>query len=271
MSPYHARGNILRESLALYAFSWQFDGNCGYVQGGECIYKVCEDGVEVVEWGKCESLEKLINLDLDLDEFYDDAKDDPLIGCVARRYRGLRPRRTGVKGAILIGVAQQNASFRQGWGMIYKIHKLASKRVKAFSREYLLTPEEVTEEQLKMAGFGYRSNAVLEAFKLSLDCSNLERLKEVKGIGNYTLALVRIFACGDFSQLPLDKWIKALAERAYGDWRELNRYGKYKGLAALLITVALDAVPLRNALKRLEEGKVCPYEEPSPLTLWKYY
>ncbi len=261
---------VIKESLALYAFSWQFDGKCGYVQGGDCIYKVCE-GVEVFKWGRCEDLEKLLNLEVDLEEFYNDAKDDPLIGCVARKYKGLRPRRTSVKGAILIGVAQQNASFKQGWGMLYKIHKIASKKVKAFGREYLLTPEEVTEEQLKEAGFGYRANAVIEAFKLNVDCSRVDELKNVKGIGDYTLSLVKIFACGDFSALPLDRWIKALAEEAYGDWRELNKYGKFRGLAALLITVAFDAVPLRKALKRLREGKNCPYEEPSPLTLWKYY
>ncbi len=263
-----------KESLALYAFSWQFDGKCGYVEAGECLYKFCPPShIEKVCWGEGESLEEVLGLDEDLREFYEMIRDDPLLKCVAERYPGLRPRKVSLWAASLVGIAQQNASFKQGWGTLHKLHKLASKRVKAFGREYLLFPKEVDEETLRKAGFGYRAKTVIELKKVidEVSCGNVDELLKVKGVGKYTLGLVKLFACRDYSAEILDRWLKAIYEKAYGDWRKYYEFGRWKGLVSLLATVALDAVPLRKALRRLEEGRVCPEEEPSPLTLWKYF
>jgi len=262
-----------KESLALYAFSWQFDGECGYVEAGECVYRFCPPKAEALCWGEGQSLEEALGLNEDLDEFYEMAKDDPLLWCVAKRYPGLRPRRLSPWAAAVVGIAQQNASFKQAWGSLYKLHKLASKRVKAFGREYLLFPkkEDVDEEVLRKAGFGYRAKTVLALKAFEFSCSNIEELKRVKGVGDYTLGLVKLFACHDYSAPILDRWLKAVYEKAYGGLEGYYKFGKWKGLASLLVTVALDAVPLRKALRRAEEGRVCPEEEPSPLTLWKRY
>ena len=259
------------ESLALYSFSWQFDGECGYGEFGGCYFKLCRDG-EVKE--SCEGvISKALGLDEELDDFYEMIKDDPLLWCVAKKYRGLRPGRLGVWEAAVVGVAQQNASFKQAWKAIYKLHLLTSRRVNVFGKEYLSFPkkEDVDEASLKEAGFGYRAETITKLKKVEVDCSNVDELKKIKGIGDYTLGLIKLFGCHDYSAPILDRWLRSVFLSAYGDLDVYHSFGKWRGLVSLLTTVALDAVPLRKALKRLKEGKVCPSEEPSPLTLWKYF
>ncbi|UXD21120.1 hypothetical protein IPA_00335 [Ignicoccus pacificus DSM 13166] len=258
------------ESLQMYAFSWQFDGKCGYVKAGDCIFKVCKDKIEKECWGREGDLEKVLGLHEDHGEFIEMAKDDPLLRCVVERYPGLRPRTLSLKEAIVIAVAQQNASFKQAWGNVYRLYRTISVKYKAFGREYLSLGE-VDENALRRCGFGYRAKTIMEALRQNIDCSNIEELLRVKGIGKYTFALVKMFSCRDYSELPLDRWLERVAEKAYGDWRRLEEFGRWKGLAALLITVALDALPLRKALKRVEEGKVCPSESFSPMTMWQYW
>ena len=264
---------IRRESLALYAFSWQFDGECGYAEAGGKLYKVCPSGeVEEFSWGKGESWEEIFGVHEDLEEFYDMISDDPLLWCIAKKYRGLRPRKLSLWASSVIAVAQQNASFKQAWKSIYKLHVLKSKRVYAFGREYLLFPkkEDVDEETLKKAGFGYRSQTIMRLKEVNVTCNNIDELKNVKGIGDYSLGLIKLFGCRDYSALILDRWLKAVFEEAYGNWEKIKDFGRWKGLVSLLTTVALDAVPLRRALHRVRNGEVCPKEEFSPLTMWKY-
>lgn len=264
---------MIKESLALYAFSWQFDGNCGYAEAGNKLYKVCPNGkVEEFSWGEGESWEEVFGVNEDLSEFYEMIRDDPLLWCIAKRYPGLRPRKVSIWAASVIAVAQQNASFKQAWKALYKLHILKSKRVKAFGREYLLFPkkEDVDERSLREAGFGYRYKTIMELKKIEVTCENVDELKKIKGIGDYSLGLIKLFGCRDYSALILDRWLKAVFEEAYGDWERIKEFGKWKGLVSLLTTVALDAVPLRKALARVREGKVCPVEDFSPLTMWKH-
>ncbi|ABU81501.1 base excision DNA repair protein [Ignicoccus hospitalis] len=263
-----------KESLALYAFSWQFDGRCGYGELDGRPFKFCPpDELH----GDPEVASKALGLHEDLDELYEALKGDPLLGCVAERYWGLRPRALGIWEAAVVGIAQQNASFKQAWSSLYKLHIIASKRINVFGKEYLRfpRPEEVDERALKAAGFGYRAKfvtALKEALReRPLTCSNVDSLKGVKGVGDYTLGLVKLFACRDYSAPVLDRWLKAVYEEAYGGLERYYEFGKWKGLVSLLTTVALDAVPLTRALERVRRGEVCPSEEPSPLTLWKYF
>jgi len=261
-----------KESLALYAFSWQFDGLCGYVEVEGGLYKFCPPNTVEVHGDPKESLEEVLGLEEDLTEFYEAIRDDPLLKCVAEKYEGLRPRKLGPWSASVVAVAQQNASFKQAWRTLHKLHLLSSNRVSAFGREYLLFPrkEDLDEEVLRKAGFGYRAEIVLRLKEIEVDCSNVDEMRKIKGIGDYSLGLIKLFGCRDYSPLILDRWLKAVFNEAYGDWERVKEYGEWKGLVSLLTTVALDAVPLRKALERVRKGDVCPHEDFSPLTLWRH-
>jgi N-glycosylase/DNA lyase len=75
----------------------------------------------------------------------------------------------------------------------------------------------------------------------------------------------------------VDKWVTAIVSRAYGvEQRERaveaflkSKWGRWAGLAVYAMTIALDAQPLSQALKRIEQGLTTPRRdvEPSPLNM----
>jgi len=74
------------------------------------------------------------------------------------------------------------------------------------------------------------------------------------------------------------RWLKKIVSKVYGVdeksaediWRGI--WGVWSGLAAIALTVTLDAAPLREALARIERGELLPKIDsgPSPVTLWRY-
>ncbi len=297
-------GYSLVDTMRTYSFGWQFDGKCGYIElCPESVAQVCpgegdsilvnvystrstgcwEERISSIEWvtGSRESLE----------DYHSRASRDPLVSCIPRAMPGHRLKATSPLNAFLISVAQQNASFKQGWKTLYSLYMV-------FSPTYLLEtsgkpmlflatprPQALTDiEGLRRTGLGYRARTVFNAVSRGVfleepSCDELdEKLGEVRGVGPYTLKLTKLLACRDYRSAPLDRWFTRLASHAYnvhptrvGD--ELGyRFGSWAGLAVFHTTIAFDAEPYRKALQRLRRGENCPgLADPSPLTLWKHY
>ncbi len=288
----------LVDTLRVYAFGWNYwGGSCGLVGLWEgCAALVCDAGVRVEYRVYCAGrpegdaapiLEWVLGLVEDTRPYLRLARGDPLVGGVAEAMPGLRLRSTSVWAALLTAVCQQNASFRQGWGMLYRLHLAAGPRlILPDGRVYIEAPGPrlLGEDVLRAAGLGYRARTVLEAARLFAEsgepsCRDVDVLAGVRGVGPYTLRLVRLLACRDYREPPVDRWLAALAARAYGleggglraAERVLReRFGEWAGLAAWHATIAFDAQPLRRALERLERGVNRPgVEEPSPVSLWR--
>ncbi len=290
-------GYSLRDSFTVYSFGWVFDGSRGAVElcrGSIAVLEQVEDRivyrVYAVEGERCweEELARLswrLGLNEDYTVFWRMCNGDPILHCIPEKLTGYRLRSLSVWASFLVAVCQQNASFRQGWGMLYRLHANASRRLVAPEEGlvYLETPqpESLNPEVLRASGLGYRSKTVMEAVNArvwELDCSGLDRLREVRGVGEYTTALVKLLACRCYDVLPLDRWLRRIAAEAYEvEEREAEeeltrRFNGWRGLAALMTTVALDAEPLRRALERLRKGEVCPGKTtPSPVNMWKYW
>ncbi len=283
----------LRDTLQAYSFSWQYwGGSCGLLEAGGCVVEACEDGDRVRLRAFCgeepsgdpiRSAAEALGVWEDTRPFLERAARDPLLEGFAATMPGYRVRGASVWAALLIAVCQQNASFRQGWGMLYRLHLLASKRLQLpDNRVYLATPEPsaLDEKVLREAGLGYRARIVLEAVRQGIpDCGSVENLYGVKGVGRYTLNLVRVLACRDYTRPPIDRWLVQLAHRAYGveakirvvEREFVKRFNGYAGIASIATTIAFDAQPLRRALERLEKGLKRPgLDKPSPITLWRY-
>ncbi|AEM38174.1 hypothetical protein Pyrfu_0302 [Pyrolobus fumarii 1A] len=285
-------GYSLVDTMKTYSFGWMYWGaSCGLLEVCNCIIEACETGKSRVllrafcpSEPPCDPLKDAIDvlgLHEDLSEYWGLARGDPLVGGVADVMPGLRLRRASPWYAFLVAVCQQNASFRQGWGMLYKLHLLASVRARLpDGRVYLMVPRpgDLDESVLREARLGYRYRTVLEvARNPPATCKDVDDLRGVRGVGPYTHALVRLIACRDYSVLPLDRWLEALASKAYtvpksGVRAALQaKFGRWVGLAALHTTIGFDAQPLRKALERLEKGLNKPgLAEPSPVSLWKY-
>jgi len=298
------RGVDLGVTLSVYNFDFWFDGCRGVVVldlDDPCVAVVSVDGDYAVycrhPTDPREAVRRLrwcLGIDEDLGEFLSIARSDELLKGFAARFSGWRLRSSSLWWGLVVGVCQQNASFRQGWSMLRKLIVSYGRRARAGDNEVLLPPRprDVLENPavLTEARLGYRASTVVriaEAFEggvlseeklASLSPEEIEgALRSVKGVGSYTARLAMALGLRVYDLPPVDRWVRALASRAYGVpereverfWR--GRWGRWSALAVIALTIALDAQPLRKALERLEKGELVPDPSivPSPLTLWR--
>ncbi|MET1159525.1 MAG: hypothetical protein ABWW65_01055 [Thermoprotei archaeon] len=293
--------------LSVYNFGFWFNGETGVLQldiGGKILalidrngsYKIYSSGngsdCSIYE----DEIEYLLGINEDLSSFHERGASDPLLGAFIRKYRGWRVRSTSLWWALVIGVCQQNASFRQGWTTLYNIVKGYGKRVVLDGYEtYLVpTPRDIVNnpEVLVTARTGYRYKTIIGIAEWFLENPGVEEklvdmgsrsieeeLKSIRGVGSYTARLALILGFRRYDLPPIDRWLRRIASTVYGvdeksveeEWT--RRWNRYSGLAALATTIALDAEPLTKALQRIRENRLLPEDtgKPTPLTLWKYY
>lgn len=299
------RLNARVETLSVYSFYWQYTGRRYYVEicpgavvrldlplpnASETLMDISYS-VYAVPGNSCweekiGGIESMVVSHYVLQGYYDLAENDILLGCIAGKYRGLTLKTVlSPWYALLVAVCQQNASFLQGWKMLYNIHILYNKAYRINEHIYMATPspKEVNENLLREARLGYRVGTILEASKLfsKMDEGMMKRelpeiLDDIPGIGPYTKGLVLLLSMAKLDVFIMDRWIAGLVAKAYNvSVREVNdvwrrRWGRWQGIASYHLTIAFDAEPLRKALKRLEERKNCPMatDKPSPMTLW---
>lgn len=310
-----AEGNLLRDAetlgvdlkltLSVYNFWFWFDGSKAVLfldDQRECVALVWVDGryeVYCVEENLVdEALRRLVHvlgLREDATEFFQLASRDPLLNAFAEKFRGWRLRASSLWWALVVGICQQNASFRQGWSMLENLVLRYGRRVALGSVEVLAppTPRDVVEKPgiLIDARVGYRAKTIEAVARAlvegSLDPRSLgsrsfeeieNELKRFRGIGSYTARLATALAFRRYDLPPVDRWVRAIASRVYGveerlveaEWRK--RWGRWSALAVIALTIALDAAPLRKALERIERRALLPDPSaiPSPTTLWMW-
>lgn len=294
-------------TASAYNFSWWFNGKKLILPiEDDVIVTVIENREELV--AKIYSFKKkevniddvvdkiryIIGVDEDLKEFYNIMSKDPILGPSANILHGLHVRATTPWLATVIGVCQQNASFKQGWRMLYNMLSLLGKRVRIENTETIIPPKpsDINENKLdilKEARLGYRARTIIELAKLFSreECLNdwrikpsilEEKLLNTKGIGDYTARLALILSLRYYEKPPIDRWLKKLIIEAYNvdesnvEEEYVRYWGTWSGLAALFTTIALDAEPLTKALERLRKGLLKPsLNKLSPLTLWRYF
>ncbi len=280
-------------TCAAYSFPWQFNGKRAFLAlsvDPPCI-AVAEEREGVIEvrvYGEHSEdasgkVSWILGLHEDHSEYYELASRDPLLKEVPRALRGHRVRACDIWSAFLVAVCQQNASFKQGWGMLARIYVHTGSRVRVEGCEVLLppTPRRVLELGASVlrekCRVGYRAETIIRAAEVLVEGGGYDELCRVKGVGEYTSSLVAVLGLRDYSKLPLDRWLAAIAREVYGVEGGLKvvarflreKWGRWAGLAALHVTLLLDAVPLREALRRVRCGEVRPRREGvTPLTLF---
>lgn len=238
-----------------------------------------------------ENLLGVLGARLDISEFLELAKEDRILSLFAERYSGWRPRSTSLWWALVVGICQQNASFKQGWRMLHEIVKSYGRTVKVGDSAVPRppTPREVlgNTDALLHAGVGYRAKTIINAAealsKPDFTESVLESppreaeelLKSIKGVGSYTARLAIAFSMRRYELPPVDRWLRKVASIAYMvDEKAVEEYwvekwGKWSALAAIATTVALDAEPLSKAVERVKRGELLPEpsKKPSPVNM----
>ncbi len=284
-------------TASAYSFSWNYDG-----KHYRTIIRELNEIIGIVAWKEngrimieIYSREEFLNRDRleenvsnhlgtneDLREFYNLCRGDPLLKDVIE---GIHSRKVDIWYASIIAVAQQNASFRQGWKMIWNLLSKYGEKFILEEREFTVicppTPKfilERGEQVLKDSGYGYRSRTLLEIAKVLVENGEdflKKNLMNIRGVGKYTYGLIMMLAYRDYSNPVIDRWVRGLYETV--GIRDVENYykrywGKYQALATWMLTIMLDAAPLSKAIERVRRGELRPsFSGLTPLTLWRYY
>ena len=297
------RGVDLEKVLATYNFSYWFNGEAAWVvlsTDDPAVALVKTSGQVELYGTSCsgdlaEKLLRVLGIKEDLSKFYELASTDVLLTQFAKEFKGWRLRSVSLWWSLVVGICQQNASFRQGWRMLSNIIKLYDRSARAGEHTVLLPPRPqdvlTSPGKLKEAGVGYRAGTILavaraflggdlheESLRRYTSREIEEELTKIKGVGKYTARLALVLTFRKYDLPPVDRWLKALITEAYGVeekkaedlWH--RKWGVWAGLASLAVTIALDAVPLRKALNRLRKRVLKPVitETPTPYTMWRF-
>lgn len=266
-----------RLSIAMVRFDGSF----------ELYSEECGNSNKIVE-----GLEFVMGFKDNVNEFYELAIKDPLLSDFAETYHAWRLRSTDLWWALVTGICQQNASFKQGWRILHNIVRSFNKRVLLGKYEIYRppSPREVIEDPGKLieTGAGFRAKALLNTAKtiasgvietksfLEKEPQEMERvLREISGIGPYTARFAIALFARKYDLPPVDRWLKKIIRTMYGvdeKYAEefwINKWGKWSALATIATTITLDAEPLTKALQRLRRRELLPKlnTSPSPINM----
>ena len=239
-------------------------------------------------------LHKVIGLSEDVSGFHEIALRDPLLSEFVSTYPGWRLRSTSTWWALVTGICQQNASFKQGWGMLHNIVLNYGYRVSIGGeviprppqpREVLADPSPLIESRV-----GYRAKTILNVAKYftsggyEIDISSMKpveverELRRIKGVGQYTARLAIALSQRRYELPPIDRWLSKIigfvygVDEKYSEEYWVEKWGSWSALASIAVTIALDAEPLSKALERIRYGKLTPDPglKQSPLNMYGF-
>ncbi|OYT53589.1 MAG: hypothetical protein B6U76_08340, partial [Desulfurococcales archaeon ex4484_217_2] len=266
-------------TAATYNFSWYFNGKellipLSYEEPVVALVKeeskkqlqarILSTKREIDIGNYLAKIKFVLGIEEDLKEFYDIWAKDKLFRKSLRILKGIHLRATSLWNALLIGICQQNASFKQGWRMLALVYKILGKKVaiERWGTTYLPpSPRDILSNinLLKACKLGYRASTVVNVAKafannvLSEDKSSEyveEDLVKVKGVGSYTARLALVFAARKYERPPIDRWLRKIISVVYKVPERLAEetwvkiWGKWGGLSSVMTTIILDAETL---------------------------
>ncbi len=230
----------------------------------------CNCSLTRKEKGKAtERARVLFNSDLDLNRFYEDIRQDPILATIARNLRGLRsPTTSTVFEALIDSIVEQQISLNVASGMETKMIRAFGEELRLEDQTYFAypTPEKLASLQsndLRRCGLSSRkAEYVINLSRLIADGKlDLEKLKnqgdstaiiteldEIRGIGIWTAELTVIRAMQRFDVIPADDLgLRRVISHYYSRdagisgeeaRRTASKWGKWKGLAAFYLIIA---------------------------------
>jgi DNA-3-methyladenine glycosylase II len=216
-----------------------------------------------------QTVNNILNLDLDLKVFYEYVRNDKILAEVIRQLRGLRgPTTPTVFEALVDSIIEQQISLNVA-------HVLETKLVKAFGESLSLdnevyyaypTPLRLASaglQQLRKCGLSQKKaeyitgiSGLISAGKLDLerfrDCDDageiVSELDKIRGIGVWTAELTMVRGMARMEVMPADDLgLRRTISHFYRNDREISseearkigeEWGKWKGLAAFYLIIA---------------------------------
>ncbi len=294
----------LKYTSMCYATPWDYDGKRTYIPMIIENNKVCsvleekehkihlriyseKPDDDIIEKSIL-STKHVMALEEDLSEYYSIIRNDPLLHIVYDKLYGIHMRAvSSLWEAAIIGICQQNASFRQGWRMVLNIRKIMGEVIHIKEHNVVLhafpSPQKVLRayNKLDLARVGYRKSIILETAK-RFSRGELDDLENIRGVGQYTARIARIIGKRKYDEFPVDRWFARLIPFVYGGKEESwsvkqvelfakKKWGKWCGLSAIMITIITAAETYSRTMRNIKVGILDPFpDRPAPMTLWKY-
>jgi 3-methyladenine DNA glycosylase/8-oxoguanine DNA glycosylase len=210
----------------------------------------------------------VLGLEDDHSEFLRRFAHDPLIGEATRRFRGLRPLRTGtVAQALLRAVAGQLILSSRAREIERAVTRAATPRLGGLHAPPTASDfARFSPAQLERLGLGARRGAALVRLSRAIDLESLrahptevvaQRLLRERGLGPWSIGVVCLEGLGRYERgLARDLGLVKLASALWGRRVEaeetdvlLAPYGEWAGLASVYLLAAYGAglVGLRDA------------------------
>jgi len=216
-----------------------------------------------------ETVKFIFNLDFDLNSFYEEIKDDPKMGKIAKQLYGLKnPTTPTVFESLVDSIVEQQISIRVAIALEEKLVKKFGDRLEIDGDVYFAFPKPqslagASVEEIQQVGLSRRkAEYIHEAANLivagKLDLEGLKaqesaeeiilRLDEVRGIGVWTAELTMLRGMQRLDALPADDLgLRRVISKYYrggrpieaAEAREIAKaWGRWKGLAAFYLIIA---------------------------------
>lgn len=167
-------------------------------------------------------VKKCFGLEEDLSEFYKICSKDKVLGKYLDRIKESRILSAFTDFEALVGaVISQNNSYRNYRKQMNRVYK-----------ELNFIEGKFEEEKLRELGVGYKAQYLTE---LARSFGKID-IEKIRGIGNYSINLFRIFQLRDYNSFYVDCLVEKIFREEYGiesNFEEASRklFGKWRGLA----------------------------------------
>ncbi|MDD1718559.1 MAG: hypothetical protein LUQ25_00735 [Methanoregulaceae archaeon] len=216
-----------------------------------------------------DKLSWILNLDLDLQPFYNAVHEDPVLSDLTRDLRGLKsPRTPSVYEALVDSIIEQQISLGAAHAMQRRLVlkygdqlEVGGLKIYAFpgpGRLAAATPEGLRECGLSWKKTEYVITISRAIHEGALDLESLSglsgtdemigELRKLRGVGTWTAELTLLRGLGRLDAFPADDLgIRRLISRTYSGGRAISgeearviaeRWGNWKGLSAFYLIMA---------------------------------
>jgi DNA-3-methyladenine glycosylase II len=213
-------------------------------------------------------VEFIFNLGFDLNSFYQDVKEDPVMHQISQQLYGLKnPTTPTVFESLIDSIVEQQISIKVAITIEHRLAKKFGEKLEISGKTFFAFPTAqniavASINEVQQVGLSMRkAEYIFNAAKLIEDCKlDLEKLKnnptpehiiaeldEIRGIGVWTAELTMLRGMQKLDAFPADDFgIRRVISKYYGgkqikaaEAREVAKlWGSWKGLAAYYLIIA---------------------------------
>lgn len=202
-----------------------------------------------------DNLKNVVTNYFDLDRDYDEInnyliKKDKSFEEIIKKVKGYKILKQDSFEMLISYIISQNNNVKRIMKSIEKLSELYGSEIIFNDKKYYLFPKyeqikNITLEELRNVGLGFRDKYVLDALKKynklkEIDSLNtdgaIEILMSIKGVGLKVASCILLFGYQRLDVFPIDTWVKKYTREKYNVYKKIDefykeKYNPYTGVA----------------------------------------